>query len=93
MALIGVGHPIFSHQHPTIAFEQQRFCFGVLLLTRKAGSEQALGPESHEPPKNLNLSFKYYWEYSAQAHPLGRTVAFGLNWTYRIPKPTPPPKS
>jgi hypothetical protein len=44
------------------------------------------------PPKNLNLTFKYYWEYSAQARPLGRTVAFGLNWTYRIPKPTPPPK-
>jgi hypothetical protein len=45
------------------------------------------------PPKNLNFTFKYYWEYSAQAHPLGHTAAFGLNWTYRIPKPQPPPKS
>jgi hypothetical protein len=43
------------------------------------------------PPKNLNFYFKYYWEYSANAHPLGRTIAFGLNWTYRIPKPPPKP--
>ncbi len=23
------------------------------------------------PPKNLNFYFKYYWEYSAKAHPRG----------------------
>jgi hypothetical protein len=43
------------------------------------------------PAKNLNFTFKYYWEYSAKAHPLGRTIAIGLTYTFRIPKPTPPP--
>lgn len=44
------------------------------------------------PPQNLNFYFKYYWEFSAKAHPLGHTLGFGLTYTFRIPKP-PPPKS
>lgn len=43
------------------------------------------------PAKNLNFYFKYYWEYSAIAHPLGHTAAFGMTYTFRIPKPEPPP--
>jgi hypothetical protein len=31
--------------------------------------------------KNLSFTFKYYWEYSAHSHPLGRTIAFGGAWT------------
>jgi len=42
------------------------------------------------PAKNLNFYFKYYWEYSAKSHPLGNTAAFGVAWTFRIPKPPPP---
>ena len=47
------------------------------------------------PKKNLAFNFKYYWEYSSKAHPLGDTLVFGLSWTFRIPKPPPPtpPKS
>ena len=41
-------------------------------------------------PTNLSLYFKYYWEYSAQARPLGRTVVIGGTWTWRIPKPKTP---
>lgn len=43
------------------------------------------------PPKNFSVSFKYYWEYSAKAHPQGATLVFGAAWTFRIPKPTKTP--
>jgi hypothetical protein len=42
------------------------------------------------PAKGLALFFKYYDEYSAKARPQGRTIDFGLSWTFRIPKPEPP---
>jgi hypothetical protein len=42
------------------------------------------------PAKALNLTFKYYWEYSAKARPIGNTCAFGITYTFRIPKPQPP---
>ena len=38
--------PVFPRQHPLIAFEQQRFGFGVFLLSGQAGAQQALGAES-----------------------------------------------
>jgi len=37
--------------------------------------------------KDLAFVFKYYDEYRAKARPQGRTIAFGLSWTLRIPKP------
>src|SRR5580658_3082677 len=40
------SYPVFPCNHPLITFEQQRFCFGVFLLSGKAGAQQALGPES-----------------------------------------------
>ncbi len=53
-------------------------------------SAHALGFQTNfiVPPKGLNLFFKYYDEYSAKAHPQGRTIVFGGSWTMRIPKPT-----
>ena len=39
------------------------------------------------PPKNLSAYFKYYSEYQASSHTLGRSIVFGLAWTHRIPKP------
>jgi hypothetical protein len=39
------------------------------------------------PAKNLNLSFKYYEEYSAKARVEGRTIVFGGSYTFRVPKP------
>jgi len=38
------------------------------------------------PGKNFIAYFKYYWEYSSQARPIGNTMAFGASWTFRIPK-------
>jgi hypothetical protein len=42
-------------------------------------------------PQNLSLYFKYYNEYQASSHTLGRTIAFGLAWTHPIPKPAKKP--
>jgi hypothetical protein len=39
------------------------------------------------PKKNVTGFFKYYWEYSAAARPMGATLVFGATWTLRIPKP------
>jgi hypothetical protein len=36
---IGGGNPVFPRQHPQEAFEQQRFGFGVFLLSRKASAQ------------------------------------------------------
>jgi hypothetical protein len=44
------------------------------------------------PPKNLVAFFKYYHEYLAYSHFEGSTTVFGATWTFRIPKPAPPPK-
>ncbi len=54
-------------------------------------SAHAVGFQSNflVPPKGLTLFFKYYGEYSAKAHTQGRTIAFGLGWTCRIPKGKP----
>jgi len=51
-------------------------------------SGHALGVQTNFilPPKHLNFFFKFYDEYSAKAHPEGRTIAFGLAWTLKIPK-------
>jgi hypothetical protein len=43
------------------------------------------------PGKGLTGFFKYFDEYRALSHPQGRTYAFGLSWTLRIPKPQPAP--
>jgi len=43
------------------------------------------------PPKNINIFFKYYWEFNAYSTSLGRTVVFGGSWTLRDPKPKPQP--
>ena len=57
-------------------------------------SVHAIGVQSNfiVPPKNLVFFFKYEGEYRALSRPQGRTFVFGLIWTLRIPKPTPPPK-
>jgi hypothetical protein len=44
------------------------------------------------PAKNIAAFFKYYHEYAASAHFEGTTISFGGTWTFRIPKPAPPPK-
>ena len=41
------------------------------------------------PAKDFSIFFKYYWEYKAYAHTLGRTASFGFAWTLRDPKPKP----
>ena len=41
------------------------------------------------PLKNLVLNFKYYHEYSANAHTLGNTIVFGGSWTRLYPKSQP----
>ena len=41
------------------------------------------------PKKELSINFKYYWEYAAEARPIGRTVVLGGAWTFTIPKPKP----
>jgi len=41
------------------------------------------------PGKNLSAFFKSYWEYSATARPIGRTLVIGGTWTLRIPKAQP----
>ena len=38
-------------------------------------------------PKNLSLYFKYYGEYKAYSHTLGKTIVFGVAWTRPIPNP------
>lgn len=57
-------------------------------------SSHALGFQSNFilPKRDLVLTFKYYDEISAKAHPVGRTIVFGGAWTLRIPKPAPPQK-
>ena len=42
------------------------------------------------PKKNFVAFVKGYDEYRALARPQGRTIVFGLSYTYRIPKPEPP---
>ena len=42
------------------------------------------------PAKALNFFFKFEDEYRAFARPEGRTIAFGLSYTLRIPKPEHP---
>ena len=44
------------------------------------------------PTKNLNFYVKGYHEYTAYSHFVGNTISFGGVWTFRIPKPAPPPK-
>jgi hypothetical protein len=44
------------------------------------------------PMKNLNFFVKGYHEYTAYSHFVGTTIVFGGAWTFRIPKPAPPPK-
>ena len=39
---IGDGEPILARSHCLIAFEQQRFGFGIVLLPSEAGAQQAL---------------------------------------------------
>lgn len=43
------------------------------------------------PAKSLGFFFKYENEYRALARPEGRTIVFGGTYTFRIPKPAPPP--
>jgi hypothetical protein len=52
-------------------------------------SVQSVGFQSNFilPPQHLALFFKYYYEYSAKARPVGRTFALGLSWTFPIPEP------
>ena len=38
-----------------------------------------------------NVFFKYEHEYKAEAHPQGRTIVFGVVYTFRIPKPVAKP--
>ena len=54
-------------------------------------SAHALGFQTNfiVPPKRLNFFFKFYDEYSAKAHPQGRTIAFGGSWTLKVPKVKP----
>ncbi len=54
-------------------------------------SAHALGVQANflAPAKGLTLFSKYYGEYSAKAHPQGRTIAFGLVWTYGFPAGKP----
>ncbi|MGH3183807.1 MAG: transporter, partial [Streptosporangiaceae bacterium] len=42
------------------------------------------------PRLSLAPYFKYEDEYAARSHTRGNTLVFGLSWTLRIPKPTPP---
>ena len=44
------------------------------------------------PAKNLNFYVKGEHEYTAYSHFVGNTFVYGLAWTLRIPKPSPPPK-
>jgi len=38
------------------------------------------------PKKNLSFNFKMEHEYSSSSHFLGNTIAFGGNWTLKIPR-------
>jgi hypothetical protein len=40
------SYPVLLRCHPLVTFEQQRFGFGVSLLSSQAGAQQALGAES-----------------------------------------------
>ena len=42
------------------------------------------------PAKSFVGFFKYYDEYRALSHFQGRTIVFGFNYTFLIPKPPPP---
>jgi hypothetical protein len=42
------------------------------------------------PKKNFSLYFKYYWEYAAQARPIGTAAVFGGTWTWSFPKSAAP---
>src|ERR1035437_4353362 len=46
MIPIGSAHPVFPCQHSLIPFEQQRFGFGVFLLSGQARPQQAFGAVS-----------------------------------------------
>lgn len=41
------------------------------------------------PKKQVNLFFKYYWQYRAYSTSLGNSIVFGGTWTLLRPKPTP----
>jgi hypothetical protein len=41
--------------------------------------------------RDWNVFFKYEHEYRAEAHPQGRTIVFGVVYTFRIPKPVQKP--
>jgi hypothetical protein len=41
------------------------------------------------PKKQVNLFFKYYWQYSAYSTSLGNSIVFGGSWTLLRPKPNP----
>jgi hypothetical protein len=51
-------------------------------------SGHAMGIQSNliAPKHGLAGFFKYYWEYAANARVQGRSIVFGLNWTYGFPK-------
>ncbi len=55
-------------------------------------SAHAIGFQSNFifPAQGVSLFFKYANEYRALARPEGRTVAFGVSYTLRIPKPQQP---
>ncbi len=42
------------------------------------------------PAKNLNFFFKFEPEYLAHARPQGRTIAFGISYTFKFPKTQKP---
>jgi hypothetical protein len=52
-------------------------------------SAHALGAQGNflAPKPGLTFFFKYYGEFSAKAHPQGRTIVFGGSWSLKIPKP------
>ena len=44
------------------------------------------------PTKNLNFYVKGEHEYTAYSHFVGNTFTYGLAWTLKIPRPSPPHK-
>jgi hypothetical protein len=44
------------------------------------------------PPKDLTFFFKFENEYRDFARPQGRSIVFGGTYTFKIPKPAPPPR-
>jgi len=51
-------------------------------------SVHAIGFQSNFilPKRDFLAFFKYYDEYRALARPEGRTIVFGLSYTFKIPK-------